>query len=175
MSMFKQVSEMNEAFGNPKGKPEDFSDTVSVNGVSAPQLTNWSRLEKQCKNILSEYNELMTAIAERNITDVRDALCDINVFSLGAHHFMGQNADEDMTAVVDALYSRFCVDEEHAKDTSLHYEALGVQHYFEGEYPRRCLKSSHDQGMKIVDGAEVWEYPKGKFLKALGYHQPVFK
>lgn len=176
MGMFQQVSEMNEAFGNPKGSPENFADSVSVNGVLAPQLTNWSRLEKQCKNILAEYNELMTAISERDVEAVRDALCDINVFSLGAHHFMGLDADADMAEVVEALFTRFCTDQEHLDRTSDHYMAMGVEHYYEGEFPRRCLKSSKDQGhFTAKDGTQALEYPKGKFLKALGYRTPVFK
>jgi hypothetical protein len=176
MGMFQQVSEMNEAFGNPKGIPSEFEDQVSVNGVLAPQITKWDRIRSQCKNILSEYNELLEGLDERNITKVRDALCDINVFSLGAHHLLGLNADDDMTAVVDALFSRFCVDETHLNATSIHYLNMGVQHYYEGEFPRRCLKSSHDQGWtEAKDGSGYWEYPKGKFLKALGYHQPEFK
>ena len=176
MGMFQDVAAMNVAFGNPKGNPENFEDSVSVNGVLAPQLTNWSRIEKQCKNILSEYVELMEAVATRNVAGVRDALCDINVFSLGAHHLMGYDADEDMREVVGALFSRFCVDEQHLKETSEHYTNLGVTHYSEGEFPTKCLKSAYDQGVFTAkDGTQAMEYPQGKFLKALGYRQPVLK
>jgi len=170
MGMFEQVSEMNTAFGNPKGNPA-LLDAYSTEEYTAA----WQRLEKQCKNILAEYQELQNALADRNLADVRDALCDINVFSLGAHHLMGIDANEDMAEVVGALYSRFCTDEAHLKATSDHYFAKGVEHYYEGEFPRKCLKSSKDQGYSMVDGQDVWEYPKGKFLKALGYRQPVFK
>lgn len=185
MGMFQEVAKMNEAFGNPKGDKDLFHASAMPVMANAEEGVptfdkgdadkQWARLEKQCKNILSEYNELLEGLAERNLHKVRDALCDINVFSLGAHHFLGEDADADMTAVVDALYSRFCKDEKHLRATHLHYASIGVDCYDEGEFPTKCLKSSYDQGMTIKDGAEVWEYPKGKFLKALGYGKPVFK
>ena len=80
---------------------------------------------------------------------------------------MGLNADEDMQEVVRCVLTRFCKDEDHLIRTSMHYAQKGVVHYAEGTFPRVCLKSSFDQG----DG----EYPKGKFLKSLGYEQPIFK
>lgn len=174
MGMFQEVKEMNAAFGNAEGNKEDL--VIGESGVlTAPQAIAWKRLEKQCKNIVAEYKELMDCIEERDIEGVRDALCDINVFSLGAHHLMGHDADADMSEVVGALFSRFCVDQKHLDETSDYYLRKGVHHYYEGEFPRKCLKSSHDQGLTTIDGQEVWEYPQGKFLKALGYRQPVFK
>jgi len=174
MGMFQEVSDMNAAFGNPKGDPTKFIHNEGA-VLTATEQQAWDRLEKQCKNIVAEYRELMDAIAARDVTAVRDALCDINVFSLGAHHLMGHDADADMHEVVDALYSRFCVNQDHLTQTSDYYMSLGIHHYYEGEFPTKCLKSSHDQGLTVKDGVEVWEYPKGKFLKALGYRQPVFK
>lgn len=181
--MFQDVSAMNEAFGNPKGDPEllKLSAVPVLTGDGVPPFDKeaadnlWARLDRQCKNIASEYYELLVGLEERDLYKVRDALCDINVFSLGAHHFMGLDADADMAAVVESLFSRFCVNQQHLDATSNHYFGKGVAHVYEGEFPRKCLKSSCDQGLSIVDGKEVWEYPKGKFLKALGYHQPVFK
>jgi hypothetical protein len=162
--MFQLVSEMNEAFGNPKGDP---------NAINA------QRLLSQCKNIVKEYQELMKAFgievhidhrvpnaAVTGVNDVRDALCDIMVFALGAYHFMGHDADRDMALVVEALYSRFCNTPESLMDTCRKYDKLGVDYYIEGQFPFVRLKSAKDQG----DG----EYPRGKFLKAAGYRTPDF-
>lgn len=183
MGMFQGVSEMNLAFGNPKGELSDFhiqGESHTDDGVETQEYllveAKWLRLKAQCQNILSEYNELMDALSKRDMDKVRDALCDINVFSLGAHHFIGASADEDMDEVLSSLYSRFCVDQKHLEETSDFYFTLGVAHYYEGEFPRKCLKSSLDQGMRFADdGTPYMEYPKGKFLKALGYRSPVFK
>lgn len=162
--MFQQVSEMNEAFGNPKGDPR------AINGA---------RLLSQCKNIAKEYQELMKEFGFKvefthtsvpgtggNTDQIRDALCDIMVFALGAYHFMGHDADRDMELVVNALYTRFCATPESLIDTCKKYDALGVKYYIEGQFPYVRLKSAEDQG----DG----EYPEGKFLKAAGYRTPEF-
>ena len=151
MTSFQLVSQMNEKFGNPKGNPH------KINGA---------RLLSQCKNITKEYEELMLAISLGDINKIRDALCDIQVFAMGAQHFMGYDGDRDMRSVVEALYSRFCRDQPHLVETMVHFNNLGVEYYREGEFPFVCLKSSFDQG----DG----EYPKGKFLKAVGYSEPIF-
>lgn len=165
---FEAVSKMNEAFGNPKGDP------ASIDG---------KRLLSQCKNIGKEYEELMAAFGikieitygERGsavpvkgdpVDNIRDALCDIVVFALGGQHFMGYDGNNDMAEVVSALYSRFCRNVEHLEETCSHYDKLGIKYYVEGKFPTVCLKSLLDQG----DG----EYPKGKFLKALGYRKPSF-
>lgn len=156
-SNFQLVSDMNAAFGNPKGDPN------KIDG---------NRLLSQCKNIVKEFEELMAAINEGNIYKIRDALCDIHVFTYGAHHFMGIDADRDMAAVVSALFSRFCSTPEQLKKTCEHFDAMGVNFYVEGDYPTICLKSSMDQG--FTEGSDKPEYPKGKFLKAVGYTEPVF-
>ncbi len=153
--IFERVSEMNEAFGNPKGDPKNI---------------DWDRLERQCKNILVEFErELMPAIAERNLEEVRDALCDINVFSLGAHHFMGIDADADMHAVIDGVLTRFIKDERDLAATMKKYDDLGVDYYLEGTFPTACLKSLEDQVDKYGES-----YPKGKFLKSVSYALTVF-
>lgn len=154
---FVFVSAMNEAFGNPKGNPLDYD---------GPWNNAWTRLQSQCKNIPKEYEELQKAFAERHMDAVRDALCDIMVFALGAYHFTGYDADRDMQSVISAVLTRFCADEAQLAATKAHFDSLGLEYYAEGEFPFVRLKSSKDQG----DG----EYPKGKFLKSVGYRQPVF-
>lgn len=182
LSNFAIVSAMNVAFNNKPGNPYLFAKMPFASPSQVPQdaeakmpgLTHllmvadgaWQKLERQCKNILAEYNELMEAIAARDLDKVRDALGDIHVFAYGAHHFLSLDADRDMQAIVAALYTRFCRDEEHLAMTKLHYTEKGIAFYTEGEFPTVCLKSAFDQMMP--------EYPKGKFLKAVGYKQPEF-
>jgi hypothetical protein len=167
MSVFQRVCQMNEKFSNSKGNPHF---------IDAP------RLLRQCKNIGQEFKELLSAfgiqatitydtqdiaaIPPNSVELIRDALCDIKVFADGAYHFMGYDADRDMHSVIDALYSRFCTSYEHLRDTEAYYSKKGIEYYVEGDFPYVCLKSAKDQG----EG----EYPKGKFLKAVGYHTPVF-
>lgn len=152
--MFKLVKDMNTAFGNPEGNP------VNI---------NWTRLEKQIHNIHDEYKETLGALAERNLDEVRDGLCDIMVFALGGFHFLGIDANADMKAVIDGVMTRFCKDQAELDATIAKYTALEVDFYVEGEFPTRCLKSTKDQKDKNGDNL-----PMGKFLKAVGYSQTVF-
>jgi hypothetical protein len=71
---FKIVAAMNLAFGNAEG--------VRTN-------PDFARVQNQCKNIGDEIGELNTAYSERNMSQVRDALCDICVFAYGGHHMIG--------------------------------------------------------------------------------------
>lgn len=169
---FELVSDMNTAFGNPKG------DSKNI---------DWGRVRNQCKNIGDEFVELMTALGadrqvmknlgkiikhhlqefpcEVDIEEVRDALCDISVFSLGAQHLMGVNGDADMAAVVDGVMTRFCCDQAELDATIAHWANKGIPDiYVEGEFPRKIVKSASDQP----------DAPKGKFLKSVGYSPTVF-
>lgn len=146
----ERIAEMNVAFGNPPGNPKDI---------------NFICLLTHCMNIQDEYNELMTAFIEGSVDDIRDALCDIQVFASGAQHMLGVNADADMNAVIDGVMTRFIKDEADKVATVALHAARGVtQVYFEGEYPKKIIKSLVDQP----------DAPKGKFLKSASYTNTVF-
>lgn len=147
---FQRVSDMNEAFGNKKG---------------TYALLDWERIKNQCKNILDEYAELLLALDARDKEAVRDALCDIQVFSNGAQHMMGVDGDADMHAVVDGVMTRFIKDDaDKAATIALHARKGVLEVYFEGEYPKMIMKSGMDQP----------DAPRGKFLKSASYAQTVF-
>lgn len=182
---FGMVADMNERFKNKQGDPYLFQPmpyhTINavpehLRAIAEPVLKAadeaWTRLEKQCKNIVKEYEELMAGIAERDVIKVRDALCDINVFSYGGHHMMGYDADRDMEAVIKGVLTRFVKNDDQFIRTQQHYQNLGVEYYVEGSYPNTIFKSSKDQG--YTEDNPNPEYPKGKFLKPVGYSQPVF-
>lgn len=175
---FEMVSAMNTAFGNARGNP------LAIDGDA---------VRRQCANIFDEFVELQKAMGLREphvnflkkiseiiksyitgnqyddskfvLDDVRDALCDINVFSYGAHHRMGINADLDMAEVVTKVMTRFVKSPEDLEATVKMHSAKGVVHtYAEGEYPTMVLKSGSDQP----------DAPKGKFLKSVSTQQPEF-
>lgn len=168
---FQLVAAMNTAFGNPKGDPTNI---------------DWVRVQKQCKNIPDEVGELFVAlgadseavhnavealkatldqiVADVNIDEVRDSLCDISVFATGAQHFMGVDGDADMQAIMDGNMTRFVKDEADLNATIQLHRANGiVDTYTEGDFPVMVLKSSVDQP----------DAPKGKFLKSASYSKPV--
>ena len=167
---FTRVSAMNEAFGNPKGKP----NAIRMDAIRS-----------QTRNILDEFCEGQIALGATKesvqvirealkglqytgpieLDEIRDSLCDIHVFAYGAHHLMGIDADRDMNSVIDGVMTRFIKDEDDKKATMEMHAAKGVAEvYFEGEYPVMVMKSASDQP----------DAPKGKFLKSASYRQPVF-
>jgi len=149
-SSFRLVCEMNNAFGNKRGSYDDVS---------------FERLEAQSRNILDEYNELVDAIAAKDLEAIRDALCDIQVFAMGTQHLLGVNGDKDMQAVVEGVMTRFVKNASDLELTKeLHAKKGVVDVYTEGQFPRMILKSASDQP----------DAPKGKFLKSASYKNTVF-
>ena len=154
--MFEAVSSLNEAFGNPKGDPHN---------------PNWERLKSQAQNILDEYNELMDdGINVKNMQEVRDAICDILVFTLGLAHMAGVPVVEDMEAVDKSNRSKFCADEDDLWETMIKYRDLGVSTYVDGEFPMVRVKSSKEQV-----GLDGKLYQAHKMLKSVSFIEPKFK
>jgi len=172
MSNFQRVAAMNAAFGNPEGDPK---------------AIDFDRVRKQCLNIADEFGELMIALGadpenmkqavaqikdvgaytsgQADLTEVRDALCDIHVFAYGAHHFMGIDADDDMDAVVDGVMTRFVKDPADLAATLDMHTDRGIKEFdIFGDYPTVVVKSAEDQP----------DAPKGKFLKSASYQNTVF-
>ena len=152
---FERVAELNCAFGNAKGNSgNNYLDI------------DWVKLTNQCRNIRDELNELMEALSYFNVTEVRDALCDIQVFALGAQHMLGVDGDADMEDVLDGVETRCIKDKEDKLATMKLHAAKSVYCvYFEGEYPKMVMKSAIDQP----------DAPKGKVLKSASYRNTVFR
>lgn len=153
--MFKSVSTMNHMFGNPKGDPDNI---------------NYTKLTNQASNIFDEYQELQEAINAKDVTAIRDALCDIMVFALGAYHFIGYDADKDMDVVYQSNMSKFCTNEDELERTKQHYNFLGVKTYTGGTFPCAWVKSARQQ-----TGEDGKNYPEGKFLKNVNWKEPKFE
>ena len=149
-SNFKKVALFNEAIGNEKGNKTNI---------------DWNMLFREADMIESELIELRRAIANKDMEEVRDALCDIHVFAYGTHHKIGWDADKDMNSVIEALYSRFCKTEEQLESSIKHYQDVGVERMsVHGEFPFKYIKSEGNYP----------DAPKGKFLKSIYYKKQEF-
>lgn len=154
--MFGAVAKLNVAFGNSAGNPNN---------------PNWERLESQAKNILDEYNELMDdGIHAKNMDEVRDAICDILVFTLGLAHMAGVPVEEDMAEVDRSNMSKFCSDEDELTETLIKYRDLGVDVYVDGDFPMVRVKSSKQQ-----TGLDGKLYQAHKMLKSVSFSEPKFR
>jgi hypothetical protein len=153
-NLFGMVSDLNDAYGNQAGDSNN---------------PDWEKLNNQAKNILDEYNELMSAVAAKAMTEVRDGICDILVFTLGLGHMAGIPVNSDMGAVQASNLSKFCSNETEVADTVNKYASLGVETYVSGEFPRKQVKSAKEQ---IGNDSKV--YRANKMLKSLSFAEPVF-
>lgn len=154
--MYAQVSDLNNHFGNPQGDPYN---------------PKWDRLESQAKNILDEYHELMDdGIKPKNLKEVRDAICDILVFTLGLAHMAGVPVLDDMDAVDFSNRTKFCKDQATVDATVAKYAALDVETYVDGEFPMKRVKSAKEQV-----GNDKKVYQAHKMLKSVYFKEPVFE
>jgi hypothetical protein len=158
MDAVQAIVEMQKAFGNQASHPWLFT------GEALNTFTT-----REVKNILSEVKEMQKAQVANDRDGVRDGLCDIIVYAVGALHKMGFNPNEDVQAVVDALYTRVIRDEAHLQQSLKFYQDQGVHVTIHGEFPRKFLRSAKDQEL----GHDA--LPEGKFLKAYGHQQPQFR
>ena len=170
MSAFTQIAKMNFAYGNPP-----FANLSAIEGFGSLSLNDatfsiadWEKLKSQAKNIQDEYVELMDAIEVGDVKGVRDAVCDIMVFTAGVGSFIGQDIDADLDMVYNSNMSKFCKDGAEVIATVRKYDLLGVETYVEGEVPAIRVKCAKD----FTDAAGN-EYRTGKLLKGINYQPPV--
>ena len=166
---------MNEAFGNKAGSLDAIDIEAVVNqslnifDEYIELLTAFGITTSRLNALRQAHNALVTEMKKKPlwyyVDDIRDALCDIQVFAGGAQHLLGVVPDENMHATIDGVMSRFIKDEEDKRATIALHASRGVTDvYFEGEYPTMVMKSASDQP----------DAPKGKFLKAASYRPTVF-
>ena len=153
MSNFLDVTELNNCIGNPKG---DMSNL------------DWDALESQLALIKEEFEELMDAVAQRDLTEVRDATADILVTTYGMAHRAGFDADADMEEVHRSNMSKFCHSHDEAGKTALSYEQLGLNVTFRFLADKRIAVISA-KAQTVNDKY----YPKGKLLKSINFKEPV--
>lgn len=149
---FENIKKMNVAFGNPEGD------------INNP---NWGVLETQAKCIPEEVDELLEAIKNKDMIQVRDAVGDIIVFAVGVAHKAGFDADADLDAIYSSNMTKFIKDDETLAKTIEKYAKIGVNVNVAGEYPTKYVYSNKDQ-MDV--GGKF--YPKGKFLKSVDFVEP---
>lgn len=156
----QDVINMNIAFTQPAGDMTRLAD----NDHAA-----WDYLQKQSHLILEEFNELIEAIANKDINEVRDAICDILVVTIGAGHKAGMDIPKDMKTVFESNMSKFCENEDILNRTIQKYSLIGIDVAPFGEYPLKHVKTTadcYDKNGKF--------YPKGKFLKSVTFIEPKF-
>lgn len=108
------------------------------------------------------------AIAANILSSVSVLITECYITSLGAH----VNLDYDLKLATDAMISRLCTNEQAVIDTIEKYKAIGV------DVVARPSKVIVGSMAMIVDedatGTDNEFYPKGKFVKSVEFHEPVY-
>ena len=110
---FQKVQEFHQAFDMPSGGP------IRPNVIQDDP--NLAKLRLSL--ITEEVKELVEAMADNNMKEIRDALADILYVVYGTADAFGIDADADFAIVHNSNMSKLCSSEEEAKLTVADYEA----------------------------------------------------
>lgn len=153
-SNFENSSLFNELIGNQRGDRHDI---------------DWAGLEQQFQLIREEFDELCTAIATRDIVELRDGGADLLETTYGLFYRAGYDADDDYNTVFNSNMSKFCSTLEEANETIEMYEGWGIRATIRPKGGYYAVISADDQ--TDIDGKF---FPKGKLLKSINFTSPVF-
>lgn len=159
MSNFTEVADLNKVFK---------METTTTNNI------DWDVVKHQLKIISSEYNELLKAINEKDITELKDGIGDVLVTTYGLGHRISIDCDLLMKNISDSNFSKICETYDIAQETLSYYTDLGVECYIEDSELKGnkvyIVKSSKDQIVNI--NGEDKDFVKGKFLKSIYWKEP---
>lgn len=171
---FEKVSELNIAFGNPKG------DIANPN-VNAIRKQAILCLEEAVEMVEAAYpgskvsvthdQRLMTS-AGVDMVALMDAQGDLTTVNEGVAHIAGFNGDTVYDRVHASNMSKFIQNESQIEDALSYYWALGFPDgslSIRGEFPQAAIIVAQDV---VIEGKL---YPTGKFLKnMLTFQEPNF-
>lgn len=160
LSMYEGVRFTNETFGKPQLSPKD------------PDF--WAKLASQHELIQEELDEIADGIVNRDLTMLRDGICDVEVTNMGMAHLAGLNLERDMKAVLRSNLSKVSLTMADAEKTAKHYkdkEGLDLE-----IIPCPTMPGFIVRLPSLQVGKSGKSYPKGKFLKCVvRFHEPIFQ
>ena len=141
-------------------------------------VADWDALGRQIDLIELEFNEIKEAHANRDTSKLRDAIADVHVTTGGLSYRLGVSGDEDLTQVIDCLYTRFDVDVESQKLTAEKYAKLGVETYC---HTANITVNGEGKTYYVTKvkhtcvGTDGEKYPAHKWLKSVYMQEPEFE
>jgi predicted HAD superfamily Cof-like phosphohydrolase len=119
---------------DPKALSEvaKFHDLFNHPILEKPEIPSEKRCNLRVELIQEELNELQQAIIDNDITEVADALCDIQYVLAGAVLEFGlkEKFADLFDEVQRSNMSKACLTIEDAEATIEHYEKLGTEAYY---------------------------------------------
>ena len=101
--------------------------------MDEPQIPSKERAELRVSLLQEELDELKKAIQDDNLTEVADALCDLQYVLSGAvlEFGMGEKFVSLFNEVQRSNMSKACDNELQAQETVEHYKNMGTEAYYE--------------------------------------------
>lgn len=140
---------------DPLNQVAEFHRTFQHPILDNPQIPDEKRCSLRVSLISEELEELKKAIADKDITEVADALCDIQYVLSGAvlEFGLGNKFAELFNEVQRSNMSKACATEEEAKATMKHYmDKDGTEaHYEEKDGKFLVYRDSDKKTLKSVN------------------------
>lgn len=109
----------------------EFHQTFNAPILEKPQIPSRERCALRVALLQEELDELKKAIEEQDITEVADALCDLQYVLSGAvlEFGLGKKFATMFNEVQRSNMSKACATQEEADETIAHYAQKGVEAY----------------------------------------------
>ena len=111
----------------------EFHKTFNAPILDTPQIPSKERCELRVELLQEELNELKQAIADKNIVEVADALCDLQYVLSGAvlEFGLGEKFVTLFNEVQRSNMSKACATQQEADETIEFYKEKGQEAYAE--------------------------------------------
>lgn len=111
----------------------EFHTTFKAPILDTPQIPSQERCNLRVELLQEELNELKQAIADNDIVEIADALCDLQYVLSGAvlEFGLGDKFVELFNEVQRSNMSKACDNEEQANETVEFYAAKDVESFYE--------------------------------------------
>lgn len=122
--------------------------------LETPQIPAENRCQLRVALLAEELKELETAIAQNDIVEVADALCDLQYVLAGAilEFGLGEKFKTLFDEVQRSNLSKACHTVEEAEATVAHYQAKGVEcHYIESDGKYLVYRTADQKTLKNVN------------------------
>lgn len=111
----------------------EFHKTFNAPILDKPEIPSEQRCSLRVELLQEELNELKQAIEDKNITEIADALCDLQYVLSGAvlEFGLGNKFADLFNEVHRSNMSKACANQQEADETIEHYRLKGVEAFSE--------------------------------------------
>ena len=149
---------------------------MAINAKAGNQITDESQypaqIQRQTLIDLGECFELLTAVVEGNISELRDALADKQITLSGFASILPFSLSDDFDHDIKNQRTRFDETEEQALATQAKYAAMGVETYIERNtlvYGDNNITAYVNKVKEDCKDNRGESYNAGKFVKSVNY------